>query len=135
MWACLLEYEQAGEQRDWGTFGSDVHRSSWILGVSQSTGPSALQAAQIRDSNFPVDFSGTTEPLALPAYRVNINRYKNGFSSPFWINYICSPPGRSPLDPPPTLDSLDFFATVFCMKRFGAVGEGHGENWIILEEC
>lgn len=30
--------------------------------------------------------------------------------------------------PHPTLDSLDLFATVFPMKRYGAVGEGHGEN-------
>lgn len=28
----------------------------------------------------------------------------------------------------PTLDSLDFFATGFPMKRCGAVDEGHGEN-------
>lgn len=60
-----------------------MHRSSLI------SGPPALQGARIRNYSFPVDFSGTTESLAFLVYQVNINRYKNGFPSPFWINYIC----------------------------------------------
>lgn len=72
-------------------FGNDMHRSSLISGVIRSTGPPALQGAQIRDYNFPVDCSGTTESLAIPVYQVTINRYKNGFPSPFWINYMHPP--------------------------------------------
>ena len=50
---------------------------------------------------------------------MNINRYKNGFRSPFWISYIHS------LLPS---DSLDLFTMVFSTKRFRAVDEGFGEN-------